>query len=190
MTDREDPLGGIIEILREPAELKPGLTERVMAEIDRLPPAGVLAPSGQVSWWRRPWTIRLTPLRGLGLAAGLAVLVLAVYFGGRRAGARAAPDVPEVGLAATTGRATQFVLVAPEASAVSVVGDFNDWSMSATPLERAPGDGVWYVTVPLAPGRYRYAFVVNGAIWRSDPEAPAAEDEFGRANSVLTVGGS
>ena len=71
-----------------------------------------------------------------------------------------------------------------------MVGDFNDWSMSATPLERAPGDGVWYVTVPLEPGRYRYAFVVNGAIWRSDPEAPAAEDEFGRANSVVTVGGS
>ena len=187
MTDREDPLGGIIEILREPADLKPGLTERVMAEIDRLPPAGVIAPSSPVSWWRRPWTIRLTPLRGLGLAAGMAVLVLAVYLGGRRAGSSAAP---EAGPAATTGRATQFVLVAPEASAVAVVGDFNDWSMSATPLERAPGDGVWYVTVPLEPGRYRYAFVVNGAIWRSDPEAPAAEDEFGRANSVVTVGGS
>ena len=187
MTDREDPLGGIIEILREPAELKPGLTERVMAEIDRLPPAGVVAPAGPVSWWRRPWTIRLTPLRGLGLAAGMAVLVLTVYLGGRRAGSSAAP---EAGLAATAGRATQFVLVAPEASTVTIVGDFNDWSMSATPLERAPGDGVWYVTVPLAPGRYRYAFVVNGAIWRSDSEAPAAEDEFGRTNSVLTVGGS
>ena len=186
MSDREDPLGVIVDILREPADLKPGLTERVMAEIDRLPSAGVVAPAGPVSWWRRPWTIRLTPLRGLGLAAGLAVLALAVYIGGRRTGP---PRSPEEGLAGA-GRLTQFVLVAPEASAVTVVGDFNDWSMSATPLVRAEGDGVWSVALPLVPGRYRYAFVVNGAIWRNDPETPAAEDEFGRANSVVTVGGS
>ncbi len=187
MTDREDPLSGIIDILREPADLKPGLTERVMAEIDRLPPAGVVAPSGPVSWWRRPWTIRLTPLRGLGLAAGLAALALAVYVMRSPAGS---PAALEARRDAPAGRLTQFVLVAPEASAVTVVGDFNDWSLSATPLERAPGDGVWSVTVPLVPGRYRYAFVVNGAIWRNDPETPAAEDEFGRANSVVTVGGS
>jgi hypothetical protein len=186
VTDREDPLGVFIDILREPAHLEPGLTERVMAEIERLPSPGVDVVAGPISWWRRPWTIRLTPLRGLGLASGLAVLALAVYLGGRRAGQ---PAVPEAGRA-TADRLTQFVLVAPEASTVMVVGDFNDWSMSATPLERAPGDGVWYVTVPLVPGRYRYAFVVNGAIWRNDPEAPAAEDEFGRPNSVVTVGGS
>jgi 1,4-alpha-glucan branching enzyme len=71
-----------------------------------------------------------------------------------------------------------------------VVGDFNDWSFSATPLERQPGDDVWWVTVPLRPGRYRYAFVVNGTSWRPDPHAPAAEDEFGRPNSVVTIGGA
>jgi 1,4-alpha-glucan branching enzyme len=45
---------------------------------------------------------------------------------------------------------TQFVLIAPGAASVTVVGDFNDWSMSATPLERA--GGVWSVAVPLGPG--------------------------------------
>lgn len=186
MTDREDSLDVIIDILREPAGLKPDLTERVMSEIDGLPSAGVVAASSRVSWWRRYWTIRLSPLRGLGLAAGLAVLVLAVHLAGRPA----VPAASQGEERAAAGRQTQFVLVAPEASAVTVVGDFNDWSMSATPLERTEGDGVWHVTVPLVPGRYRYAFVVNGAIWRNDPEAPAAEDEFGRANSVVTVGGS
>ena len=44
--------------------------------------------------------------------------------------------------------------------------------------------------MPLRPGRYRYAFVVNGTSWRPDPNAPAAEDEFGRANSVVTIGGA
>jgi len=185
VTEREDSLDPIIEILREPAGLRADLTDRVMSEVDRLPPPGIAALD-RVRWWRRTWTIRLSPVRGLGLAAGLAVLALGVHLAGRRAG----PATPPGAERAPEGQPIQFVLIAPEAQAVAVVGDFNDWSMSATPLARTLGDGVWHVTIPLGPGRYRYAFVVNGAIWRNDPEAPAAEDEFGRANSVVTVGGS
>ena len=179
MTEQDDSLDPIIEILREPAVLRADLTERVMSEIERLPLPLPAAPR-PVRWWRRAWTIRLTPLHGLGLAAGLAALVLAARLTGR----------PQVGPVVPPGARTmtQFVLIAPTATSVTVVGDFNDWSMSATPLERA--SGVWSVTVPLGPGRYRYAFVVNGAIWQSDPEAAAADDEFGRANSVVTVGGT
>lgn len=183
MTDREDSLEPFIDILKEPAGLRPDLTDRVMAEIDGLPPHGLGAAS-RVRWWRRRWTIRLSPVHGLGIAAVLAGLVLAVRLVSPRG-----PTAPEGQVVAASGRLTQFVLVAPEASGVSVVGDFNDWSMSATPLTRAEGDGIWHVTLPLGPGRYRYAFVVNGTIWRNDPEAPAADDEFGRSNSVLTVGG-
>ena len=179
MTEQDDSLEPIIEILREPAVLRADLTDRVMSEIERLPLPGPAAPN-PVRWWRRGWTIRLTPLRGLGLAAGLAALLFAVRLGGRP---RVGPVVP-LGARAMT----QFVLIAPTATSVTVVGDFNDWSMSATPLERA--GGVWSVAVPLGPGRYRYAFVVNGAIWQRDPEAPASDDEFGRANSVVTVGGT
>jgi hypothetical protein len=183
VTEREDALDGIIEILKEPAGLAPDLTQRVMSEIDRLPPHGTTVPS-RVGWWRRHWTIRLSPVRGLALSAGLAVLLVAVFLAGRRESPAAQPTAGYPG-----GRPTQFVLIAPEASAVTLVGDFNDWSMAATPLVRAEGGGVWSVTVPLVPGRYRYAFVVNGTIWQNDPEAAAAEDEFGRSNSVLTVGG-
>lgn len=184
MTEREDSLDGIIDILKEPAELRPGFTQRVMAEIERLPAHGNTAPDGSAPWWRRHWTVRMSPLRGLGLAAGMAALLLAALFTGWRAGGSSpAPSGPG------GGQALQFILVAPEASAVALVGDFNDWSMSATPLERAEG-GVWTVTVPLPPGRYRYSFVVNGSVWRNDPEASAMEDEFGRPNSVVTVGGA
>ena len=84
----------------------------------------------------------------------------------------------------------QFVLVAPSAHSVALVGDFNDWNVSATQLSRQSGDGVWWVTVPLQPGRYRYAFVVDGTLWRPDSNAPSADDEFGRRNSVVTVGGT
>lgn len=185
MTDRDDSFELIVDILREPAALKADLTARVMSEIERLPPGEIGAAPSRVPWLRRQWTIRLTPLRGLGLAAGLAALLLSARLLDRGL----APTASQREEEAPASRLTQFVLVAPEASGVTLVGDFNDWSMSATPLERAEGDGVWHVTVPLEPGRYRYAFVVNGSIWRIDPEAPAAEDEFGHPNSVVTVGG-
>lgn len=84
---------------------------------------------------------------------------------------------------------TQFVLDAREvadASTVSVVGDFNDWDVTTTPmtLDR----GAWSASLPLAPGRHVYAFVINGTRWRADPRAPRATDaDFGRPGSVLLV---
>ena len=80
---------------------------------------------------------------------------------------------------------------APEASTVALVGDFNDWSHTATPMRRAPGDAVWSVTIPLTEGRYRYAFLVDGTQWLPDPSAPRTiDDDFGPPNSVVTVGAS
>jgi hypothetical protein len=83
----------------------------------------------------------------------------------------------------------QFVFVAPQAASVVLVGDFNDWDPARAPMQTA--HGVWATVVQLAPGRYRYAFLVNGVEWRADPSAPAAnDDEFGTPSSVVTVGGS
>jgi len=82
----------------------------------------------------------------------------------------------------------QFVLVAPHANSVSLVGDFNDWDPKRSPMRTA--NGIWATVVQLAPGRYRYAFLVNGVEWRADPGAPTAlDDEFGTPSSVVTVGG-
>lgn len=82
----------------------------------------------------------------------------------------------------------QFTLRDVRAGQVALVGDFNGWSQTATLLE--PGDvpGTWSATVPLAPGRHLYAFVVDGKSWMTDPRAQRAQDlDFGRANSVLIV---
>lgn len=82
----------------------------------------------------------------------------------------------------------QFVFVAPQAASVALVGDFNDWDPARSPMQTA--HGVWATVVRLTPGRYRYAFLVNGVEWRADPSAPAAkDDEFGTPSSVVTVGG-
>jgi 1,4-alpha-glucan branching enzyme len=140
------------------------------------------------AWLRRPRTFQLSPLTGLLATAGIVALL---FIGSRFSGRSEIPTLPAavVGQPAS-GQVMQFVLVAPEAGSVSLVGDFNDWNLSATPLVRQAEDGVWWVTVPLAPGRYRYAFVVDGRRWRNDPNAPSAEDEFGGRNSVVTIGGT
>src|SRR5256885_940073 len=85
-----------------------------------------------------------------------------------------------------------FVVVAPRAATVSLVGDFNDWDAARTPMQRTrTGESVWTAVIPLTPGRYRYAFLVDGVAWLADPTAPAArDDEFGAPSSVVTVGGS
>jgi hypothetical protein len=51
--------------------------------------------------------------------------------------------------------------------------------------------GVWTVELPLAAGRYSYAFLVDGHRWTPDPAAPrAVGDDFGRPSSVVTVRGA
>ena len=124
---------------------------------------------------------------GLAAAATVAAVIVAtsLFTRGGQPSIPAKENIPRL-----SGEVTQFVLVAPDAKSVALVGDFNDWSFSATQLARQAGDGVWWVTIPLPPGRYRYVFVVNGTSWRRDPNAPAAEDEFGRPNSVVTIGGA
>ena len=83
------------------------------------------------------------------------------------------------------GKAVPFTLVAPQASSVAVVGDFNDWK--PTPLVKK-GEGAWETRLRLAPGQYNYAFVVDGSRWVPDPAAPRnAADDFGSPNSVVTV---
>lgn len=81
----------------------------------------------------------------------------------------------------------QFVLVAPRAHRVAVVGDFNDWDTAAAPLTAS--GGVWSRQVEVPFGRHDYAFVVDGAQWVRDPNAPQAPaDEFGSGYSVVVVG--
>jgi len=83
---------------------------------------------------------------------------------------------------------TQFVLSAPKAARVSLVGEFNDWDPARAPLAREAG-GAWSIVVPLLPGRHVYAFVVDDSLWTLDPRAARVNDpDFGRPGSVVLVG--
>jgi hypothetical protein len=83
----------------------------------------------------------------------------------------------------------QFVFDAKRASSVAVVGDFNGWDGSATPLERDSNSGVWSALVDVRPGRHLYAFLVDGKTLTLDPNAPRAKDsDYGTEQSVVIVG--
>ena len=168
------------------------------------------AVSKRRSLWRsvaRPRTlrIRVSPLAGIAAA----VLAVAAVFGLRReqqlqtaqdhTGEYKAPT-GEHPVAREMARSsniaarprtdtvfvTRFMLVAPDAREVSLVGDFNDWEHSATKLVKQ--NGVWTVSMELRPGRYNYAFLVDGERWTPDPAAPRnVGDDFGRPSSVITV---
>jgi len=184
VTDRSDLLDQVVTRLQEPVALDPKLERRVMdAVLVGPPPRSWPRPLwAAAEWLRRPQTVRVSPLRGLALAAGLALLWIA-------ADQFRTPTDPGAAVVASSGTVVQFVIVAPDANGVSLVGDFNDWTSATTPMSRASGNGVWSVTVPLDPGRYRYAFLVDGEVWLRDPSAPPVQDdEFGRPGSVVTVG--
>lgn len=161
MFEREDDIvERVVRELRKPVAIDPGLDARVMEQIalDAPPQAPVRRLPRHV--W--PW---------LAAAAVLGAVLIA------------RPWNPP-----SRGDVFQFVLVAPQAASVSLVGDFNDWDPAREPMQTA--HGIWATTLPLPPGRYRYAFLVNGVEWRADPAAPhALDDEFGTPSSVVTVGG-
>lgn len=147
--------------------------------------------------WRTARPVRPSPLAGLALAAALATIVfLGASTLHRARGAVQATLARSTTLADAhvarrdTVFVTRFVLIAPHASSVALVGDFNGWDTSATKLT-ATHAGAWTASVSLPRGRHEYAFVVDGQRWLVDPAAPLTrDDEFGVKSSVILVGSS
>ncbi len=79
---------------------------------------------------------------------------------------------------------TRLSIRAGEASRVEVAGDWSGWKPTIT--TRA-SNGVWYADLKIAPGRYRYAFRVDGSAWRVPDGAAAVDDGFGGKSAWLTV---
>ena len=166
--------------------------------------AGDLSGEIEPARFRRRSRRRATAWLVAGLAAAVAFaagLGVGGFAGWRLRGAsyrvamedlgigRVPPIVPTTSATLGVAQPVQFMLVAPTANRVALVGEFNDWDPGATPMARAPG-GAWHVALPLAQGRHVYAFVVDGRAWVTDPQAPLAPERwFGSRNSVMLVGG-
>ena len=79
-----------------------------------------------------------------------------------------------------------FVLPALDAKNVAVVGNFNAWE--GTGLSDPDGDGIWTTSIPLSPGRYEYAFIIDGRWWGQDPLADEYIQSFGEYSSIRYIG--
>ena len=181
----------IAEVLREPVPVRAEWRAGLVREMELLP-----APSSRESSGGRRWRLRPITAIAAGLAcalagAGVAALVIG---NGRRV---VSPDAL-TSLTATmplpgemTGHSmVRFVFVAPYASRVSLVGDFNGWNPSTMPMRRSTDGRAWLLDVPLGPGRHVYSFLVDGDL-TADPAAPrAGDDDFGVPSSVVLVTGA
>jgi len=89
-------------------------------------------------------------------------------------------------VAAKTQRVT-FSVRAEVGSKVFLAGSFNDWNPTAKEMSDKKNDGVYAVTLTLAPGDYQYKFVIDGT-WCADPEcADWVQNDLGTLNSVKHV---
>ena len=87
-----------------------------------------------------------------------------------------------------------FAVWAPNASRVSVIGDFNDWDPAATRMTRRPEAGVWEIWVPgLGAGaRYKYRVERDEGQFQGDKADPygfAAETRPQTASTVCRLEG-
>jgi 1,4-alpha-glucan branching enzyme len=58
------------------------------------------------------------------------------------------------------------------ADRVNLVGEFNDWDTTATPMLQTRADADWQVTVDLKSGqRYRFRYLIDGQEWLNDCKA-------------------
>jgi hypothetical protein len=159
----------------------PAARERLRAAVARVDE--VPGPKAQPGWRIALPELRFSPLATL-------MLVLAAGFVGLLSGRWTAPSTEAVTATAAGGTPplVSFVFISTEARSVAVVGDFNDWILTATPLAPTAEAGVWSVALRLPPGRYTYSFIVDGKEWYPDPVAPPAPgEEFDRPSSVMLV---
>lgn len=118
-------------------------------------------------------------LTGRGRAVSLVILCLAISLSSC-AGESWVPH------GSGSGPLAVFKYRDPGATRVSLIGDFNHWSPDAQIMKRK-GD-TWIAEVALKPGRYQYAFLVDGTRWQPDPGALMSEDSgFGTINSILII---
>jgi hypothetical protein len=167
----------IVEELQRPVVLDESFERRVMVRVRRLYAEKRRRGRG---WLAIPASISHHPVWTAALAAGVVALTTFGLL-------KARPRVEAVAVSGAI-EPVKFVLVAPSAHSVAVVGDFNNWGLNDSALVATNNQGVWSVTSRVPAGVHRYAFVINGKEWRADPTAPRSSgDDFGLPSSALVV---
>ncbi|MCX2573155.1 alpha-amylase family glycosyl hydrolase [Pedobacter sandarakinus] len=84
------------------------------------------------------------------------------------------PSGAKDGVAFTNNGTSAIVtLYAPGKTSVALIGEFNDWSTSATPMKKTADGNTWWVQIDnLNPNtEYAYQFLVDGTLKVADPYA-------------------
>jgi 1,4-alpha-glucan branching enzyme len=85
-----------------------------------------------------------------------------------------------------------FSYIDANATSVHLAGDFNNWADNMDGkvtghsdwLLKSDGSGNWTLTAPLAPGKYKFKYVIDGgARWEKDARLPVTADD----NSLIEV---
>ena len=161
-----DSVEGAAPLLR-PLPLPPGFSDRVIGGIEERRRSGAL-----------PFGDGRRGLRFIGIAAAVALFLVGVGFGARVL-------VPSRGDSVSV----LFVLDAPQAKSVSLVGDFNRWNPAIHVLKRRDPSQPWELKVNLPRGKmYVYDFVIDGKHWVPDPSVETkVDDGFGGSGSLLRL---
>ena len=85
-------------------------------------------------------------------------------------------------------RVTFTMPALPGVEQLYVVGDFNNWSITETPMKQA-ADGSWTGAVTLESGRdYQYRYFADGQTWHNDWQADGyVPNQFGADNSLISL---
>src|SRR5690349_2631003 len=149
----------VITRLQAPVTLDETFDVRVMSAVHAAALASIderasVEPDA-AHWWNRRFTLRFTAIGALAMAASVAGIVLL-------SSAMLWKTINDLAPKRAAGvQNVHFILVNDRADQVYLVGDFNGWSKTQTPLIRAANNNSWTVSVPLTQGRHEYAFVVK-----------------------------
>lgn len=192
MSDHEHDalINEIASELKRPVRLSENFDARVMSAVRTSHLTVVRGERGSAR--AVPGSRRVLVPAIASLAAAAAFAFLLVRGDGEAPDQTVTSNTPSLTQVANTGdervvlQDVSLSVYLPKAKSVGVMGAFNDWDASRSPMTRG-ADGNWTITLHLPPGSYEYQYLTNGGTRMTDPLAPATDSEFGEANSVLTV---
>ena len=80
----------------------------------------------------------------------------------------------------------EFLLYAPQATEVVLLGDFNGWKGTKHRMKKG-AQGTWERVLMLLPGAYEYKYLVDGTWWENTPGFHKKINSYGTYNSLLKV---
>ncbi len=80
---------------------------------------------------------------------------------------------------------TTFSIKTSGAKNIFLLGDFNGWNETATPLKKGKAN-VWTTEIKLNEGEYQFLYRVDGQ-WQTDDSAQRVINAFGTENSLAQI---